>query len=78
MRFYLIYFKSLLGVFVLAIGFRRASANGAFWGLLAGMVVVGLVEVNSDISYIWYNVVGSVAVVIVGLTVSAFQSAHDT
>ena len=72
------FYGSLLGVFVLAIGFRRASANGAFWGLLAGMVVVGLVEVNSDISYIWYNVVGSVAVVVVGLTVSAFQSAHDT
>ena len=72
------FYGSLLGVFVLAIGFRRASANGAFWGLLAGMVVVGLVEVNSDISYIWYNVVGSVAVVVVGLTVSAFQSVHDT
>ena len=72
------FYGSLLGVFVLAIGFRRASANGAFWGLLAGMVVVGLVELNSDISYIWYNVVGSVAVVVVGLTVSAFQSAHDT
>ncbi|MAW64341.1 MAG: sodium:solute symporter [Acidobacteria bacterium] len=72
------FYGSLLGVFVLAIGFRRASANGAFWGLLAGMVVVGLVEVNSDISYIWYNVVGSVAVVVAGLTVSAFQSVHDT
>ena len=72
------FYGSLLGVFVLAIGFRRASANGAFWGLLAGMVVVGLVEVNSDISYIWYNVVGSVAVVVVGLTVSAFQSVHET
>ncbi len=69
------FYGSLLGVFVLAIGFRRASANGAFWGLLAGMVAVGFVEVNSDISYIWYNVVGSVAVVVVGLTVSAFQSA---
>ena len=72
------FYGSLLGVFVLAIGFRRASANGAFWGLLAGMVVVGLVEVNSNISYIWYNVVGSVAVVVVGLTVSAFQSVHET
>lgn len=72
------FYGSLLGVFVLAIGFRRASANGAFWGLLAGMVVVGLVEVNSDISYIWYNVVGSVAVVVTGLTVSAFQSVRDT
>ncbi|HCR00494.1 MAG TPA: sodium:solute symporter, partial [Acidobacteria bacterium] len=70
------FYGSLLGVFVLAIGFRRASANGAFWGLLAGMVAVGLVEVNSDISYIWYNVVGSITVVAVGLAVSVFQSAQ--
>ncbi len=70
------FYGSLLGVFVLAIGFRRASANGAFWGLLAGMVAVGLVEVNSDISYIWYNVVGSITVVVVGLAVSVFQSAQ--
>ena len=64
------FYGSLLGVFVLAIAVPRATANGAFWGLLAGMVVVGLVEATSEISFIWYNVVGALAVVAVGLILS--------
>jgi Na+/proline symporter len=68
------FYGSLLGVFVLAIAVRRATGNGAFWGLLSGMVVVGLVEVTTDISFIWYNVVGTVAVVTVGLVVSSLDT----
>ena len=64
------FYGSLLGVFVLAIAVRRATANGAFWGLLAGMAAVGLVEASTEISYIWYNVVATVAVVVVGVTLS--------
>jgi Na+/proline symporter len=67
------FYGSLLGVFVLAIAARRATANGAFWGLLAGMVAVGLVEATTTISFIWYNVVGTVTVVIVGMAISLLQ-----
>jgi SSS family solute:Na+ symporter len=67
------FYGSLLGVFVLAVAVRRATANGAFWGLLAGMVVVGLVEATTAISFIWYNVVGTVAVVVVGMAISLLQ-----
>ena len=34
------FYGSLLGVFILAILTKRATAAGAFWGLIAGMVVV--------------------------------------
>ena len=71
------FYGSLLGVFVLAIAFRRATANGAFWGLFAGMVAVGFVEATSNVSYIWYNVVGTLSVVVVGLAVSLVQPARD-
>ena len=71
------FYGSLLGVFVLAIAFRRATANGAFWGLFAGMVAVGFVEATSNVSYIWYNVVGTFAVVVVGLAVSLVQPDRD-
>ena len=71
------FYGSLLGVFVLAIAFRRATANGAFWGLFAGMVAVGFVEATSNVSYIWYNVVGTLAVVVVGLAVSLVQPDCD-
>ena len=33
-------YGSLLGVFILAIVTKRATARGAFWGVIAGMAAV--------------------------------------
>ena len=60
------FYGSLLGVFVLAVGFRRASSGSAFWGLIGGMVTVGLVALTTDISYLWYNLVGVSTVCLIG------------
>jgi len=64
------FYGSLLGVFALAIGTRRATGNGAFFGLLAGIVTVALVAKYSKISFLWYNVIGCVVVVAVGMLIS--------
>lgn len=64
------FYGSLLGVFVLAIGTRRANGHGAFAGLLAGMGAVAVVANTTKISFLWYNVVGCVTVVLVGMVVS--------
>ncbi|MFN0109353.1 MAG: sodium:solute symporter [Blastocatellia bacterium] len=64
------FYGSLLGVFVLAIGTKRATGNGAFVGLLAGIATVAVVGNTTKISFLWYNVVGCVAVVIVGMLIS--------
>lgn len=65
------FYGSILGVFILAIGWRRANGHGAFAGLLAGMAAVGYVEAFTDIEFLWLNIVGAAAVVIVGIVVSA-------
>lgn len=64
------FYGSLLGVFVLAIGTKRATANGAFFGLLAGIATVAAVGNLTKISFLWYNVVGCAAVVAVGMLIS--------
>ncbi len=86
------FYGSLVGVFALAIGTRRATGRGATWGLLSGIASVALVsyfgEIASgfqaltgskalvgiagylDISFLWYNVIGAVVVVVVGLALS--------
>jgi Na+/proline symporter len=69
-RFGSFFYGSLLGVFVLAIGMKRATSRGAFWGLLAGMVAVALVARYTSIAFLWHNVVGCAAVVTVGLLIS--------
>jgi Na+/proline symporter len=75
----------MLGVFVLAIGTKRATGRGAFWGMLCGLasvaVVSNLAKIRflasapvfsslTGISYLWYNVIGCVVVVAVGMLLS--------
>jgi Na+/proline symporter len=64
------FYGSILGVFILAIGTRRANGTGAFVGLIGGMATVWAVSEFTDVAFLWLNVVGAVAVVIVGLVVS--------
>ena len=69
-RFGSFFYGSLLGVFVLAIGARRATGRGAFWGLIAGMTAVAAVAFTTHVSFLWHNVVGVVVVVAVGMALS--------
>jgi len=69
-RFGSFFYGSLLGVFVLAIAVPRATPRGAFWGLLAGIGTVAAVATATSISFLWYNVVGVVAVVVAGIALS--------
>jgi SSS family solute:Na+ symporter len=71
-RFGSFFYGSILGVFLLAIGWRRATGHGAFIGLIAGMAAVGYVEVFTDTAFLWLNVVGAVTVFVVGVVVSLF------
>ncbi len=64
------FYGSLLGVFLLAFLAKGANGTGAFFGLLAGMGSVWAVSFATDISYLYYNVVGTVAVLVVGIAVS--------
>jgi solute:Na+ symporter, SSS family len=67
------FYGSLLGVFILAILTKRATAAGAFWGLIAGMGVVLTVALTTPIAFLWHNLIGAVVVVVVGLVISVLQ-----
>ena len=69
-RFGSFFYGSILGVFILAIGFPRATANGAFVGLLGGMGAVAWAASATNVAFLWHNVIGAVAVIIVGMAVS--------
>ena len=64
------FYGSLLGVFTLAILTKRATARGAFWGLLAGMAVVLFVAFTTPIAFLWHNLIGALVVVVVGMAIS--------
>ena len=69
-RFGSFFYGSILGVFILAVGFPRATANGAFIGLLAGMAAVGWAASATSVAFLWHNVIGAVVVVIIGMAIS--------
>ena len=69
-RFGSFFYGSILGVFLLAIGWSRANSTGAFTGLIAGMGVVAWVTVNTSIAFLWHNLIGAVVVFAVAMIVS--------
>jgi len=66
-------YGSLLGAFILAVAIPRANGTGAFVGLIAGMVVVGIAA-QTDLAFLFLNTVGTVTVVVVGMLVSSMSS----
>jgi SSS family transporter len=64
------FYGSLLGVFVLAIGVRRARSRGAFFGLLFGIASVWIASNFTNIEFLWFNVVGCLVTVAAGYLIS--------
>jgi SSS family transporter len=75
-RFGSYFYGSILGVFLLAIWWRRANGHGAFIGVIAGMAAVGIVASTTRTAYLWLNVVGAVSVFVVGAVVSELTRAR--
>ncbi|HEU4786527.1 MAG TPA: sodium:solute symporter, partial [Gemmatimonadaceae bacterium] len=72
-RFGSFFYGSILGVFLLAM-IPRARGLGAFFGLVAGMLTVGIVNFGEpSVSFLWHNVIGAVMVVAVGLPLSLLR-----
>jgi Na+(H+)/acetate symporter ActP len=72
-RFGSMFYGSLLGVFVLALAFKRATGTGAFVGLLAGIGTVFAFAshpATKSVSFLWHNPLGVIVVLIVGVAVS--------
>jgi Na+/proline symporter len=65
-----LFYGGLLGVFVLAFFFKNVGANGAFFGVIAGEAAIFAANLFTNISFLWYNVIGCVTVVLTALLVS--------
>jgi len=64
-----LFYGSLLGVFVLAFFFRRVNGTGAFVGMLAGEAAIFAAFIFTNISFLWFNVIGCVVVITTALAV---------
>jgi Na+/proline symporter len=66
-----LFYGTLLGVFALAFFFKRVKGTGAFWGMLAGEAAILSVARFTNITFLWYNVIGATVVVVAALIVNA-------
>jgi Na+/proline symporter len=69
-----LFYGTLLGCFVLALGFRQVRGTAAFSGMLIGEAAVLATARFTNISWLWYNVIGAVVVVWTALAVNLFAS----
>ena len=65
-----LFYGGLLGVVVLAFFCRRVEGTAAFYGLLAGEAGIFWAATFTELSFLWYKVVGCAVVVSVGLLLS--------
>jgi Na+(H+)/acetate symporter ActP len=64
------FYGPILGVFVLAIATKRTNGHAAFAGILAGLAAVQLTARVSDVSFLYYNLIGTASAVAVGYGLS--------
>ncbi len=64
------FYGGILGVFVLAMFFKKVNGHGAFFGVLIGEAVIFAVHFAHITSFLWYNVIGCLAVIVAGTLVS--------
>src|SRR5580692_5080584 len=64
------FYPVLLGVFVLAFFFKRVRGSAAFWAMLTGEAAIVGCSIFTHIAFLWFNVIGTVVVVVAGLVFS--------
>jgi Na+/proline symporter len=65
-----LFYGGMLGVFVLAFAFPRVRGTAAFTGVLVGEAAIFYAHFATDVSFLWYNLLGCVVVVLTGLALS--------
>jgi Na+/proline symporter len=73
-----LFYGSLLGCFVLAFVFKRVRGTATFYGMLVGEAAILATAAFTNISWLWYNVIGCGAVLITALTLTALKPGRDS
>ncbi len=67
-----LFYGGLLGVFVLAFFFKRVGGTAAFFGVIAGEAAIFATRFFTDVSFLWYNVIGCFTVIGVAVALTRF------
>jgi hypothetical protein len=59
-----VFYGSILGIFLVAFFVRRVRGSAVFFAAVAAQTLVFVLFLTLNISYLWYNVIGCVAVLL--------------
>lgn len=65
-----LFLGSMTGIFLLGMLSRRATANGGWWGMIAGIIVSFLLNFGTDISFLWLSPAATLVTMFVGYLIS--------
>lgn len=72
-----LFYGTLLGIFLLAFYVTWVRGTAVFWSAFLGEAAVFACFFWTDISWLWYNVVGCVVVVVSAMTLQAFMTERE-
>jgi Na+/proline symporter len=72
-----LFYGGMLGVFVLAFFFKRVRGTAAFWGVLVGEAAIFCSARFTSVSFLWYNVIGCVVVVVTALILTGLTPKRE-
>src|SRR5262249_19010971 len=65
-----LFYGTILGIFLTGFFLKRVGGSAVFWAAIAGEAVVIACFAATRISFLWYNLIGCVVVMAVGLALS--------
>jgi Na+/proline symporter len=66
-----IFYGPILGVFVVALFLRRVTATPVLIGAIAAQALIVILFFASHVAFLWFNVIGCAAVVVIALVLQA-------
>jgi hypothetical protein len=62
-----IFYGVVLGIFLVAFFFRKVGGTAVFWAALIAQALVIVLFSTLNISYLWYNLIGCLACVVISM-----------
>ena len=67
-----LFYGTILGIFLIAFYLRKASGTATFYSAIISEIIVVLCFIFTEISFLWYNVIGCMLVIILALIIDNF------
>jgi Na+/proline symporter len=71
-----LFYGTLLGIFVTALAFKKVRAQAVLAGIIVSQAAVIAIFCFSNISFLWYNVIGCVVVMAVAWVMENMRPKH--